>query len=240
MRKRLFEIIEVSRDNDKASTAYDVFMMLTIIISIIPLAFVEDKPCFQWIDKITVVVFIIDYILRIICADLKLEKGWKSFFIYPVTPMAIVDLLSILPSVTLIADGWRLMKVFRLFRTFKVFRVFKAVRYSKSVDMFVAVFKKEKEALTTIFGIAVMYVLIAALIVLNVEPETFEDYFHAVYWATISLTTMGYGDIYPVTTVGQLVTMASSIVGIAIVSMPAGVITAGFIQELNKHNAGNK
>lgn len=145
-------------------------------------------------------------------------------------------MLSILPSVSLLANGWRLLKIFRLLRTLRVLRVFKAVRYSRSIDMFIAVFRKERAALTTIFGLAVMYILIAALIVLNVEPETFGDYFHAVYWATISLTTMGYGDIYPVTTAGQLVTMISSIVGIAIVAMPAGVITAGFMDELGKKN----
>lgn len=236
MRKRLFEIIEVSDDNDRGSTLYDIFMMLTIIISIIPLAFVESRTGFVWIDRVTVIIFVIDYLLRFICADLKLKRGWRSFFIYPITPMAVIDLLSILPSVSLLANGWRLLKIFRLLRTLRVLRVFKAVRYSRSIDMFIAVFRKERAALTTIFGLAVMYILIAALIVLNVEPETFGDYFHAVYWATISLTTMGYGDIYPVTTAGQLVTMISSIVGIAIVAMPAGVITAGFMDELGKKN----
>lgn len=236
MRKRLFEIIEVSDDNDRGSTLYDIFMMLTIIVSIIPLAFVESRTGFVWIDRVTVIIFVIDYLLRFICADLKLKRGWRSFFIYPITPMAVIDLLSILPSVSLLANGWRLLKIFRLLRTLRVLRVFKAVRYSRSIDMFIAVFRKERAALTTIFGLAVMYILIAALIVLNVEPETFGDYFHAVYWATISLTTMGYGDIYPVTTAGQLVTMISSIVGIAIVAMPAGVITAGFMDELGKKN----
>lgn len=236
MRKRIYELVEVSKEKDRASTAYDIFMMLTIIVSIIPLAFVKENILFIWIDRITVSIFIVDYILRFVCADIKLKKGWKSFFLYPVTPMAVIDLLSILPSVSLLANGWRLLKIFRLFRTFKVFRVFKVARYSRSIDLFITVFKKESGALTTIFGIAVMYVLIAALIVLNVEPDTFGNYFHAVYWATISLTTMGYGDIYPVTTAGQLVTMISSIVGIAIVAMPASIITAGFMQEIHKKN----
>ena len=85
-------------------------------------------------------------------------------------------------------------------------------------------------------GMAIVYILVAALVILNVEPETFGDYFHAVYWTTISLTTMGYGYIYPVSAVGQLITMISSFIGIAIVAMPAGVITAGFMEELSKHN----
>lgn len=239
-RRRLFDLIEVSQNDNKASVVYDIFMMLSIVISIIPLAFTEENICFIWIDRSTVAIFILDYILRFVCADIKLKKGWKSFFIYPLTPMAIVDLIAILPSISLMTNTWKLLKIVRLIRTLRVFRVLKAVRYSKSIDMFIAVFKKEKEALTTIFGIAVIYILISALVVLNIEPETFGNYFHAVYWATISLTTMGYGDIYPVTTAGQLVTMISSIVGIAIVAMPAGVITAGFMQELNSENEDKK
>ncbi len=74
--------------------------------------------------------------------------------------------------------------------------------------------------------------LISALVIFNVEPDSFETFFDAVYWATVSLTTMGYGDIYPVTTFGRIVTMVSSVFGIAIIALPAGIITAGFMEEL--------
>lgn len=241
MRKRLFEIIEISRDDDSdiLSSIYDFFMMLTILVSIIPLAFTETNPIFEIIDAVTVTIFIIDYIFRLITADFKVSRGIKSFIIYPFTPMAIIDLISILPSLSLISNGWKLLKMFRLFRTFRVLRVFKAVRYSKNIQLFARVFKKEKDALLTIVGIAIVYILVSALIVLNVEPDTFGDLFHAVYWATISLTTMGYGDIYPVSVAGQVITMISSFIGIAIVAMPAGVITAGFVEELNGKNDSN-
>lgn len=233
MRERIFEIIEVSRDNDKLSAAYDIFMMIVIVISVIPLAFVTSYPVFDIIDKITVTIFIIDYIMRFVTADLKLKKGVMSFVYYPFTPMAIIDLISILPSMSLINSGWRLLKIFRLFRTIKVFRVFKAIRYSKNIKIFIKVFKKQKDFLLTIFGVAIFYILISAIVVLNVEPETFGNYFRAVYWATISLTTMGYGDIYPTSVQGQIVTMLSSFIGIAIIAMPAGIITSGFMEEIN-------
>ena len=81
---------------------------------------------------------------------------------------------------------------------------------------------------------AVAYILVSALVIYNVEPESFETFFDAIYWATISLTTVGYDDIYPVTTIGRIVTMISSAFGIAIIALPSGVITAGYLAEINK------
>lgn len=156
-----------------------------------------------------------------------------SFLIYPLTPMAIIDLLSILPSLTVLNNGFKLFKIFRLFRTFKIFKIFKGIRYSKSVVMIINIFKKQKQALLTVCFIAFGYILISALVIFNVEPETFNSYFDAVYWATISLTTVGYGDIYAVSTIGKIITMISSIFGIAIVALPAGIITAGMMEQIN-------
>jgi voltage-gated potassium channel len=118
--------------------------------------------------------------------------------------------------------------------------VFKAVRYSKSIRTVLNVFKKQKESLLVVCGMAVIYVLVSALIVFNVEPDSFGNYFDAVYWATVSLTTMGYGDIYPITTAGRIVTMVSSFMGIAIIALPAGIITSGFMEELQKDKDNNQ
>ena len=234
MRKRIYEIIEIAPDDDKLSMVYDVGMMVTIFVSIIPLAFVKAYPIFDVIDKVTVVVFIIDYILRLLTADYKIKDGARSFVKYPFTPMAIIDLLSILPSLSSLNRTFRLFKMFRLFRTFKIFKVFKAFRYSRNMKIIKNVFVKEKELLSTVASISVIYVLVSALVILNVEPQSFNNYFDAVYWATVSLTTMGYGDIYPVTVAGRIVTMVSSFVGIAVVALPAGIITSGMIDELRK------
>lgn len=232
-RKRLFEVIEVADDSDMISGFYDVFMMITIIISIIPLAFKTTYPIFNIIDKITVVVFIFDYLLRLITADYKLNKGVKSFVLYPFTLMAIIDILAILPSLMIVNSGLRLLKVIRLLRTLRVFRVFKAIRYSNNIQMILGVFKRTKESLLVVCGIAVMYTLVSALVIFNVEPDTFDNFFESVYWATVSLTTMGYGDIYPVSVAGRIVTMISSFMGIAIVALPAGIITSGLMEEIN-------
>lgn len=234
MRKRLFQIIEVGEENDKLSRAYDFFMMATIIISIIPLWSHEDTLIFNIIDKITVVIFIVDYIMRLLTADLKLGRGAISFLLYPFSLMALIDLLSILPSLTVLKRGFRLFKIFRLMRTFKVFRIFKAFRYSKNITMIVNVFRKQKDSLVVVCGFAVAYVLISALVIFNAEPETFPTMYDAIYWATISLTTVGYGDVYATSAVGKFITMISAVLGIAIVALPAGIIIAGYQDELEE------
>lgn len=233
MRKRVYEVIAIASRDDQLSHAYDAFMMLTIIVSILPLAFKQETVVFTWIDFFTAGIFILDYLLRLFTADYCLEKGKASFFLYPFTPMAIIDLLSILPSITLLNRGFRLLKIFRLFKSLRVFRVFKVFRYSKSLDIIMRVIKKQRRILCTVAVLAVGYVFISALIIFNVEPDSFDTFFDAVYWATVSLTTVGYGDIYPVTGIGRVVTMLSSIFGIAIIAMPSGIITAGFMEELS-------
>ena len=237
MRKRIFQIIETANENDRLSNVYDFFMMTVIVASLIPLAFKNELVIFEWIDKVAVVIFIIDYLLRLFTADLKLKKGAWSFLLYPVTPMALLDLLCILPSLSIINSGFRILKVFRLFRTLRVFRVFKAVRYSKSIKMIKGVFVKQRRPLMTVGLLAIAYILISALVVFNVEPDSFGDFFDAVYWATVSLTTVGYGDIYPITVMGRIITMISSVFGIAIIALPSGIITAGFLDELNKNES---
>ena len=233
MRKRIYEIIEVAEGEDKSSQIYDILMIISIVLSIVPLAFKESNVCFLAIDKITVCIFIIDYLLRIITADKKLNEGIVSFVKYPFTPMAVIDLISILPSVMYINSSLKLLRLFRLLRAFRVFRVFKAFRYSKNIRIIINVFKKQRDALTIVGVLAIGYIFTIALVIFNVEPETFDSFFDALYWATVSLTTMGYGDIYAVTNIGQLITMISAVFGIAIVALPAGIITAGYMEEIN-------
>jgi hypothetical protein len=236
MRKRIFEIIEVSDGNDRLSGIYDATMLALIILSLIPLAFKAETTLFAVIDKVCAATFILDYALRLITADYKFgKKSIGSFIRYPFSFMAIIDLISILPSITVLNSGFKLLRLMRMMRALRVFRVFKTFRYSKSVRIIANVFKRSKEPLIAVCTLAGAYILVSALVIFNVEPDSFDTFFDAIYWATVSLTTMGYGDIYPITTAGRIITMVSSIFGIAIVALPAGIITAGYMNEINDH-----
>lgn len=234
MRKRIYEIVGKAREGDRISVIYDSCMMVLIVLSLVPLAFKGSNLFFECINTVANAVFVVDYLLRLWTADLKLKRGALSFVIYPFTPMAIIDLIAILPVFLTALPGLRLVKLFRLFRTFRVFRSFKIFRHTKSVWIIVDVIKKQKAPLLAVCSMAFGYVLISALIIFNVEPETFSNFFEAIYWAVVSLTTVGYGDIYPVSTIGRIVTMISTLVGIAIVALPAGIITAGYMDEIQK------
>lgn len=240
MRRKIYEIIEVSEERE--GKIYDFIIMATTILSIVSLAFRTTSPLFNYIEYISIFVFSVDYILRLITADFILNKSKLSFFIYPFTPMAIVDLLSILfPLPFLIAVGGKfisrfigiLPKTFRLLRTLKLVRLFKFIRYSSSLEIIASIFRKQKKILLAVATMAICYVLVSALIMYNVEPDHFSDFFDAVYWATITLTSVGYGDICPSTSIGKVVTIISSFFGIAIIALPSSVITAGYLSEMN-------
>lgn len=241
MRKRLFEIVELAADGDRVSAAYDSTMLFLIVLSMVPLAFKTETPALALIDKGCACVFVLDYLLRLITADYKLRDfSARAFIKYPFTFMAIVDLVSILPSFTIINGSLKVLRVFRMFRALRVLRVFKAARYSRSVRIIGDVFRRSKDALGAVCSLAAVYVLISALVILNIEPDSFDNFFEAVYWATVSLTTMGYGDIYPVSAVGRAFTMLSAVFGIAIIALPAGIITAGYMDALREERLGKE
>ncbi len=243
-RQKIYELVEhvdVSGDGERDFDYYDLFMLVVIVLSLVPLVFKEETGILVVIDLVTAVIFIIDYLLRWSVADLTLKKDRSvAFVVYPFTPMAIVDLLSILPSFAVLGEGFKLLRAIRAFKALRVLRVVKLVRYSKSLMIIAKVLKSSRDALLAVCAFAGAYILVSALVIFSVEPDSFATFFEAVYWATVSLTAVGYGDLYPVTVVGRLVAMASSLFGIAIVALPAGIITAGYMNEIRKIDDADK
>lgn len=234
MRERIFLTIEPTAEDSRANTLYSAAMMVIIVISLLPLAFKQTNAVFTAIEWACAVIFVGDYILRLWTADFKLHKGKLSFLLFPFTPMAVIDLLALLPVFVSVSGGLKVLKVFRLLRTFRVLRAFKVIRYSKNIIIICNVIRRQRTALYAVATLAIGYILVSALVIFNIEPDTFGSFFDAIYWATVSLTTVGYGDIFPTSDVGQLVAMISSFIGIAIVALPAGIITAGYMEEISE------
>lgn len=239
LRKLISDIVDRDREGMGWSRIYDWYMLAMIVASIVPLMFVNDYPIFRIVETVTVAAFILDYAGRWYTADIRLGKGRLSFLIYPFTPMAVIDLLSILPGLNLIGSQFKLL---RLTRLMKIVRVLKFFRYSDKIAVFMRVIHKERHVLLSVLMLALFYIFVTALVMFNAEPhtnpetgaETFHSFFDALYWSTVTLTTVGYGDLCPVTDVGRIVSMLSSLFGVAIIALPSGVITAGYMDELRQ------
>lgn len=230
----------IEAKNERASSRiYDWVMLFAIVIGILPLMFRSQSRLFWYFDLLSGFCFVIDSILRWLTADLsaKQHNSIVAFIIYPFTPMAIIDLLSILPTFNLISPTFKVVRVSRLL---KILRVIKIIRYYEPLEIILAVIKRQKKILWTVFSLAIFYIFITALIMFNAEedinPETgtylFENFFDAFYWAACTLTTVGYGDLYPISDIGRVISIISSMVGIAIIALPSGIVTAGYLDEL--------
>jgi voltage-gated potassium channel len=239
IRKRIYNIIGPGylTEDGGLSEKYHFCMSFVIGVSIVPLMFRGHWDVFKYFDVIPAIIFVIDYILRWITADYELKKGKLSFFIYPFTLMAIIDLLSILPTIHMLSPTFKAARITRLLR---ILRVVKFIRYYEPLEIIMAVVRRQGQTLWTVFSLAAFYIFITALIMFNAEedinPSTgdylFPTFFDAIYWAACTLTTVGYGDIYPVSQVGRFISMISAFVGVAIVALPSGIITAGYLDEL--------
>lgn len=232
-------IIEPNNEN-KMSRFYDWVMLVAIVIGIFPLMFRTHYKLFWYFDLISCLCFIVDYVLRWVTSVLRSERhSWLAIICYPFTPMAIIDLLSILPTINLLTPTFKVARVSRLLR---LLRVIKVIRYFEPLEIILSVIKKQVKILQAVLSVALFYIFVTAMIMFNAEeeinPETgeylFDSFFDAFYWASCTLTTVGYGDLYPISTIGRVISIISSMVGIAIIALPSGVITAGYLDELRE------
>ncbi len=247
MREKIYEIIKSPTDGNSETTYYDYFMMIVIIASLLPLTYKpEAEPYWvMYVEHIAVTIFIIDYILRWFVADHEYPHLKFPFLQYVYQPMAVIDLVSILPgilvSITYHNPEFMTLMLLRLARLARVLRSFKILEYSHSFRVLRAVIRNSVRPLKAVLAFAVSYIIISALVIFHIEPG-FRDFFEALYWATVSLTTIGYGDLVPTTMLGRIVTMVSSIMGVAVIALPSGIVTAGYMKALEdeeKRKAGH-
>lgn len=233
MRNKIYQMVHVYEGNI-VSVIYKYFMISVIALSLIPLTTKEDPTFFSLIEGFCLVVFIVDYLLRWSTADFKFgNQSWTSFAKYPFRIISVIDLMSIF-ALLCSMQGWLIG--FKLTEVLTVFRIVRIFRYSKSVRTILEILKSSKKPLIAVGSLAIGYIIISAIVIFNVEPDSFSTFFDAIYWSTVSLTTVGYGDIYPVTILGRTVAMISSFFGIAIVALPAGIVTAEYLGSLKEND----
>ena len=245
MKKRIFEIVQNAKDGDKASKFFDIFIIVLIIVnSIVVVADTFQLPeiakqISRWIEIISVIIFTIEYICRLWTADLLHSdlSAAKARIRYIFSFMAIIDLLAILPfylPMIIPID----LRVLRMLRIFRLFRIFKINRYTNALSTIGQVIKDKAAQLISSMFVVFLLILIASILMYSVEheaqPEQFNNIFQSMWWAIATLTTVGYGDIYPITVAGKILSAIIALLGIGMVAVPTGIISSGFSEMIDK------
>lgn len=229
--------------NTKPNTG-ELILSFIIVLSVISLIieteqtiYLKHKFFFQVVDYIFFFIFSVEYILRIIfCGTILKYKGLKGKLKYLISPIAIIDLIAILPNIIMffVQD----LVLLRLIRLIRMFRIIKLVETNKSLLMFFRSISKSKSQLLSSLIVTLFLLLLGAVILYIVEgtvqPETFGSIPRAMWWSMATLTTVGYGDVYPITLLGKICASFIALIGIGIVALPAGIIAANFTNELSE------
>ena len=242
-RKRLYEIVEVGASDDAVSRAYDFFSaaMLLLNITVLFLSTFDALSAsygaiFSVIEAVTVFFFLVDFVLRLFCADFlrpKLSPA-KARLTYVLSFTGLVDLFSFLPYYLpfFFPQG---AVAFRLFRLIRIFRLFRINAYYDAINVITGVLKAKRQQLISSVFIILVLMLAASLCMYSLEhgaqPEVFKNAFSGIWWAVSTLLTVGYGDIYPVTALGKFFSIVLTFLGVGLVAIPTGIISAGFVEQ---------
>lgn len=236
-KKRIFDIIQIGKKDDLTSRAFDIFIVLTIITNIAVL-FLETfdelnayAPLFKTVETVTVVIFCVEYLLRIWTAEyLYPGRGrLKAVLKFLVSFDGIVDLCTILPFFFL--SGFI---AFRMLRVVRIFHLFRINAYYDSFNVITSVlYEKKNQIISSVFIIMVL-IMASSLCMYSaeheVQPGVFNNAFSGIWWSISTILTVGYGDIYPVTILGRIMAIIISFLGVGVVAIPTGIISAGFVE----------
>ena len=234
MKKRVFEIISKAEDGDRASKLFDGFIMALIALCVVAIVLEsfdniagKYKAAFSVFEVFSVFVFGAEYLLRIWTADLLYPDSKHPHLKYIASFMAIIDLIAILPFfLPFISADMRFLRMFRLLRLARLLRVLKLGRYVDALQMI--------KSIVICFFVMLFASIIMYTVENPVQPEQFPNILASLWWAICTLTTVGYGDVFPITATGKFFAAIISLVGIGIIAIPTGIISAGFISLIDK------
>lgn len=248
-KKRIFEILETASGGDSASKFFDIFIIILISLNVIAVILETVKVLsinylyyFRLFEVLSVAVFSIEYLCRLWSCTINktLTNPVKGRIKFALTPLAIVDLLAILPFYLpmIIPIDLRFIRALRLMR---LFRLFKIGRYSESLKTLGSVLKAKREELfITVFAVLILLVIASSMMYYvekESQPEVFSSIPSAMWWGVATLTTVGYGDVYPVTAIGKFLGAIIAILGIGIFALPAGILASGLIEVIQKEKS---
>lgn len=250
IKNRIFDLInEDGRKNSRGNRIFHLAIAALIWLSVLAIILESFQPLrgkYQWFfdafELLSVLVFSVEYVLRIWTADLRYKKipAWKARRRFILSPMGIIDLLAVLPFYLpfFIKFDLRFLRILRIVR---LLRIFKLNRYTKALGLFVNVFyEKRNELGITLFVMFLMLLMSSTIMYYlegDVQAKEFPDIISTFWWSVATLTTVGYGDVYPVTGWGKLISGVIAILGIGLVALPTGILSAGFIEKLENKNA---
>lgn len=245
IKARVYDILIASEIKNRVHRLFNYGMLILISLNVLAVIFETENELYQqyryffvYFEVISVIIFTIEYILRI-WACTKSKEFTSPFFgriRFALKPLQIIDLIAILPFyIPFLGVDLRFMRAIRLFR---LFRLFKIGRYSQSVNTLIKVVRSKKEELTiTIFAGFILLILASSMMYIvenRAQPDVFQSIPDAMWWGAVTLTTVGYGDIYPITFLGKLLGALVALLGIGLFALPAGIISSGFVSEIQK------
>lgn len=244
MKKKVFNIIQIGDKSNPLSRLFDIFIAVVICANIL-VTFLQtfDElsflfPAFHVIEVITILIFCVEYILRIWTADyLYPDKSeFRSRLRFLISFDGIIDLLTILPFFFL--SG---MVIFRMLRVARIFHLFRLnARYDSFNVITTVLYEKRNQIISSVFIVLVL-MLASSLCMYSVEhdsqPEVFRNAFSGIWWSMSTLLTVGYGDIYPITTLGRIMAICIAYLGVGAVAIPTGIISAGFVEQYQRKSS---
>ena len=246
LRKRIWEILEKGNSNDKVSFYTDIFLITLIIFNIIAVLLetvdsIYSKYALEFLifERFSTVVFLIEYILRIwVCVEEKIKNNKLITRLkYASTWPAIIDLLAVLSGLLPMIFEVDL----RILRALRMLRLLKFSRYFKVMNLLLGVLKEEKQSFLAAMFLLTIAMLIAStgiyLFEKDAQPDKFSSIPEAMWWAIATLTTIGYGDVTPVTGMGKFFGAIIAIIGIGVVALPSGILASGFTDQLKRRQA---
>lgn len=241
-KKRIFDIIQIGYAGDVASRTFDIAITAAIIINLFIAIFdtfeqsIPYQPVLDVIEWITVIGFTIEYILRV----------WTAEYLYPnkctgiarikyiLSGSGIVDLLSFLPNYLPVFFPAGAV-AFRMFRVIRILRIFRVNSYYDALNVITEVIRRKRDQILSSVFIIVMLIIASSLCMYSLEheaqPEVFKNAFSGIWWSVSTLLTVGYGDIYPVTVLGKMFSIIITFLGVGMVAIPTGILSAGFVEQ---------